>query len=63
MDEKIRMNMTLADAICDMEDIGFNEGLGPDTSERTEAWNELVDAAERCACRVTHKKRRRTFQR
>ena len=56
--EKVEMSTALANAICDMEDVGFSEGLGPETPECTVAWNELVSAAERCARRTTHAKRR-----
>jgi hypothetical protein len=41
-------NLTLsqANAIIDMEDNGYSEGLGPETSSSDEAWDEMVVRAE-----------------
>jgi hypothetical protein len=41
-------NLTLsqANAIIDMEDIGYSEGLGPETSLSNEAWDEMLLWAE-----------------
>ena len=36
----------LAEAIIDMDNHGFSEGLGPDTDEQAAAWYKIVDAAE-----------------
>ena len=37
----------LFEAILDMEDHGFGEGLGPETHARAEAWKDLVEVAEK----------------
>ena len=55
-DKIIRMTMKIADAICDMDDIGFAEGLGPEQG-RSEVWKELVKLAEHRACRICHRNR------
>ncbi|MHC4300932.1 MAG: hypothetical protein ACYS7Y_26965 [Planctomycetota bacterium] len=36
----------LAQAVLDMDDIGWSEGLGPTGDFRQEAWDRLVKAAE-----------------
>ncbi len=36
----------LANAIIDMDNHGYSEGLGPDTPERMEAWQKIVAVAE-----------------
>lgn len=46
----ILLDTDLANAIIDMDDIAYEEGLGPKTRE---AWNELVLRAELVAERKT----------
>ena len=38
----ITIDEALAKAIVDMENIGFNEGLGPQSKSGNKKWNELV---------------------
>ncbi len=55
--QKIDLTFTLADAICDLEDIRHAESACCENTQRDEAWQKLVDAAEQRVCRVTHAKR------
>ena len=54
MDEpSVVLTPDIANAILDMDDFGFSEGLEPKTEEATSAWIHLVSLAElrvqRCA--------------
>lgn len=53
-DQTVVLTMKLADAICDMEDIAFGEGLGPE-KDRTEDWEKLVAMAEHRAGRTCYR--------
>ena len=46
-DQIVILTKDLADAICDMDDIGFSEGLGPEKTESSAEWDKLVAAAEK----------------
>ena len=47
MDEpSVVLTKDLAHAVLDMEDIGFGEGLGPETEEATRAWIHLISLSE-----------------
>ncbi len=39
---QITIDKTLASAIIDMDNIGYSEGLGPESEDRSEKWSELV---------------------
>jgi hypothetical protein len=49
--------MIEADAICDIDDALFHEGIELRDERRWLAWRKIVDAAERVAVRVTHRRR------
>lgn len=53
----VAVDMKLANAIIDMDNISFDEGLGPDGDDqgRSEAWDNLVTIAERIANRTSYK--------
>jgi hypothetical protein len=40
------MTGSMANAIIDMDNIGWSEGLGPETDARADAWDVLVNSAE-----------------
>ena len=43
---ELKLTLDQANAIIDMEDIGYGEGLCPDTDETFEAWDEMVELAQ-----------------
>jgi hypothetical protein len=47
----------LANAIIDMDNIAFNEGLGPKTKVRADDWEVFVDMAEEATGKRTHRHR------
>ena len=56
----VELSPLLANAIIDMENIAFGEGLGAETEERRKLWEALVIAAERFAGRMAWSHRRKT---
>ena len=47
----------MADAVLDMDDIAFSEGLGPRTKERLADWEVLVNIAGETSKRKSDRRR------